>query len=125
MSINKDKNYQKEYKKQYNDKNKIVTFPLSNAFYTELKRRAYILDIKTNSYAKNIITEYLNSNVLKTLSKEQKEFIQQYIHISRGIANNINQIAYKSNINEVVDINILISSLKTYEEEFKKFISKV
>lgn len=118
-------NYQNEYKKNYNLKNKIVTFPLSNAFYNELKRRAVISDIKTNSYAKNIITTFLNNNVPNTLSAEQKEFIKEYIHISRGIANNINQIAYKSNINEIVDVNILINSLKTYEEEFKKFISKV
>ncbi len=118
-------NYQKEYKKQYNEKNKIVTFPLSNAFYTELKRRAIILDIKPNSYAKHITTEFLNNNVLKTLTSEQKELIRDYIHISRGIANNINQIAHKTNINETIDINILISSLKTYEDEFKKFISKV
>lgn len=118
-------NYQNEYKKNYNLKNKIVTFPLSNAFYNELKRRAVISDVKTNSYAKNIITTFLNNNVPNTLSAEQKEFIKEYIHISRGIANNINQIAYKSNINEIVDVNILINSLKTYEEEFKKFISKV
>lgn len=119
------KDYQSEYKKQYVQKNKIVTFPLSNAFYNELKRRAIIVDLKTNSYSKNIVTSFLNNNVPKTLSKEQKEFIQQYIHISRGIANNINQIAYTCNIGEVIDINILINSLKTYEEEFKKFISKV
>lgn len=118
-------NYQKEYKKQYLDKNKIVTFPLSNAFYTELKKRAYYLDIKPNTYAKHIVTEFLNNNIFKTLSSEQKQFISEYIHISRGIANNINQIAYKSNINETIDINILIASLKSYEDEFKKFITKL
>lgn len=119
------KDYQSEYKKQYVQKNKIVTFPLSNAFYNELKRRAIIVDSKPNSYAKNIVTSYLNNEVLKTITLEEKEFIREYIHISRGIANNINQIAYKTNINEVIDINILISSLQNYEAEFKKFISKV
>ena len=118
-------NYQSDYKKAYNQKNKIVTIPLSNAFYDELKRRAIIFDAKTNTYAKNIITSYLNNNVPNTLTQEQKEFIQQYIHISRGIANNINQIALKSNLNEVVDTSILITTLQNYEEEFKKFISKV
>ena len=102
-------NYQSEYKKSYKEKNKIVTFPLSNPFFNELKRRAIIL----------------NNNVPSTMTQEQKEFIREYIHISRGIANNINQIAYKSNIDEVIDINILINSLKSYEDEFKKFISKV
>ena len=117
-------NYQKEYKKSYNNKNKIVTFPLSVAFYDELKRRAIFLDLKTNSYAKSIITTFLNNNTPKTLSYEQKEFISEYIRISRGIANNINQIAHQTNIDKQIDINILINALKNYEEEFKKFITK-
>ena len=117
-------NYQKEYKKSYKQKNKIVTFPLSIAFYDELKRRAIYLDVKTNSYAKNIITAFLNNSTLKILTYEQKEFIDEYIRISRGIANNINQIAHKTNLNETIDINILINALRIYEDEFKKFISK-
>jgi len=119
------KDYQKEYKKSYNQKNKIVTFPLSIAFYDELKRRAIFLDLKTNSYAKSIITAFLNNNTPKTLSLEQKEFISEYIRISRGIANNINQIAHQTNIDKQIDISILINALKNYEEEFKKFITKV
>ncbi len=55
-------NYQKTYKKQYSEKNKIVTFPLSNAFYDELKKRAFINDTKINSFAKTIITNHLNSH---------------------------------------------------------------
>ncbi len=121
MSYN---NYQKEYKKSYNDKNKIVTFPLSVAFHDELKRRAFYLDLKTNSYAKSILTTFLNNNTPKILSYEQKEYINDYIRISRGIANNINQIAHKTNMDENLDINILMSSLLQHEEEFKKFISK-
>ncbi len=118
-------NYQKTYKKSYNKKNKIVTFPLSMAFHDELRRRSIILDTKVNSYAKSIITTFLNDTTPKTLTSEQKAFISEYIRISRGIANNINQIAYKSNIGERVDINILINALKSYEDEFKKFITKV
>ena len=116
--------YQKEYKKSYNQKNKIVTFPLSVAFHDELKRRAIFLDLKTNSYAKSIITTFLNNDTPKTLSLEQKEFISEYIRISRGIANNINQIAHQTNIDKQIDISILINALKNYEEEFKKFITK-
>lgn len=120
----KNTDYQKEYKKSYNDKNKIVTFPLSVAFFDELRKRAMYLDLKTNSYAKSIITAFLNNSTPKILSFEQKEFINDYIRISRGIANNINQIAHKTNMNEMIDINILINSLRKYEEEFKNFISK-
>jgi hypothetical protein len=120
----KNRDYQEKYKKSYNDKNKIVTFPLSVAFFDELRKRAMYLDLKTNSYAKSIITAFLNNSTPKTLSFEQKEFINDYIRISRGIANNINQIAHKTNMNEMIDINILINSLRKYEEEFKNFISK-
>lgn len=120
----KNRDYQEKYKKSYNDKNKIVTFPLSVAFFDELRKRAMYLDLKTNSYAKSIITAFLNNSTPKILSYEQKEFINDYIRISRGIANNINQIAHKTNMNEMIDINILINSLRKYEEEFKNFISK-
>lgn len=119
------KDYQSSYKKSYNKKNKIVTFPLSNAFFEELRRRAIILDIKTNTYAKNVVTSFLNNEPLVQLTQEKKDYINEYIRISRGIANNINQIAYKTNIDEMIDITILINSLKSYEEEFRKFITKV
>lgn len=120
-----NENYQKEYRKSYNEKNKIITFPLSMAFHDELRRRAIILDMKVNSYTKSIITAFLNNSTPKMLTSEQKEFISEYIRISRGIANNINQLAYKSNIGESIDVNILFSALKSYEDEFKKFITKV
>ena len=116
--------YQKEYKKGYKQKNKIVTFPLSNIFYDELYKRSVYYDLTTNSYAKSIVTNFLNSQTLTELSKEKRSLIQEYIQISRGIATNINQIAYKTNIGETIDVNILINSLKYYEDEFKKFISK-
>lgn len=119
------KDYQSSYKKSYNKKNKIVTFPLSNAFFEELRRRAIILDIKTNTYAKNVVTSFLNNEPLVQLTQEKKDYINEYIRISRGIANNINQIAYKTNIDEMIDITILINSLKNYEEEFREFITKV
>ena len=48
------KTIKESIKNLYNSKNKIVTFPLSNAFYEELKKRAVITDVKTNSYAKYI-----------------------------------------------------------------------
>lgn len=120
-----NKEYQSNYKKLYNEKNKIVTFPLSNIFYEELNKRAVIVDVKANTFAKNIVTAFLNNNVPKSLTTEEKKLIKDYIQISRGIANNINQIAHKTNLGEQVDINILISSLQKYEEEFKRFVIKV
>ena len=119
-----NKEYQKAYKEVYKKNNKIVTFPLSIVFHDELRRRAILADLQTNSFAKNIVTSFLNSSTLSPLTQEKKELINEYIRISRGIATNINQIAHQTNISGQVDINILINMLKNYEEEFKKFIFK-
>lgn len=120
-----NKTYQKEYKKQYNQKNKIITFPLSNIFFEEIRKRSIYYDLSVNSYAKHIITQFLNTDTPSLLIKEKQDFINEYIRISRGIANNINQIAYSSNIGEKIDISILINSLKHYEDEFKKYITNI
>lgn len=117
--------YQKNYKSEYNKKNKIVTFPLSNVFYEQLRVKSVYFDLSVNSYAKHIVTNFLNDDNTTLLSKEKVEYINEYIRISRGIANNINQLSYSSNIGNQIDISILINSLKNYEEEFKKFIHKV
>lgn len=117
--------YQKQYQKQYLEKNKRVSFILSNVFFEELRKRAVISDISVNTFSKNIITNHLNNSNFKPLNKEHEKHIKDYIRISRGIATNINQIAYKTNIDEVIDINILIKSLQSYETEFKKFIQKI
>lgn len=116
------KQYQQQYKKSYKQNNKIVTFPLSNAFYEELRRRSIYYDLTVNSYAKHIVTENLNKETPKLITNDKAEFISEYIRISRGIANNINQLAFQSNLGKNINKEILISSLQHYESEFKKFI---
>jgi len=117
--------YQQEYKKRYYEENKIVSFPLKKPYFEELKRRSILFDISPNTYAKNIVTNSLNEDTISLISNDKKEYISKYIHISRGIANNINQIAHKTNIESSVDVNILIKSLQHYEKEFKKFITNL
>lgn len=120
----KQENYQKKYKKKYKEHNKIVTFPVNNIFYDEIRRRSILHDLSVNSYAKSIVTNFLNTERVSILTEEDREYVNQYIRIARGIATNINQIAHKTNIGEFIDTNVLIRSLQHYEEEFKKFISK-
>ena len=115
--------YQKQYKKEYALKKKIITFPLDNAFFQELSRRSKIIDISVNSFSKNIVTTYLNNEKPMILTSYQTEQINQYMKISRGIANNLNQMAYDSNNGLGVDINILLQTLKNYEDNFTKIIS--
>lgn len=121
MSTN---NYQKTYKQGYKQLNKFVTFPVKNVFYDELHRRSILHDLSVNAYSKTIVTNFLSTERISVFTKEEQEYINQYIRISRGIATNINQIAYKTNIGEYIDTQILINSLHHFEEEFKKFISK-
>ncbi len=116
--------YQQNYKKQYREQNKIVSFPLKNIFYDELHKRSIYYDLSTNSYAKHIVTNFLNQGSVSLLTNESKSYLDEYIRISRGIATNINQIAHKINLGDYVDVRILINSLKYYEDEFRKFITK-
>ncbi|WP_321778644.1 plasmid mobilization relaxosome protein MobC [Sulfurimonas sp.] len=116
--------YQKTYKQGYKQINKFVTFPVKNIFYEELRKRSFLHDLSVNAYAKTIVTNFLSTERILVFTKEETEYINQYIRISRGIATNINQIAHKTNIGEYIDTNILLNSLQRLEVEFKKFISK-
>jgi len=119
------KEYLKNYRKyHYYKTRKIVTFPLLNNDYEVLKKQADKSEITVNKLSKEIVLSYIENNSINILTTEQKKYIQEYMRISRGIANNINQIAHNSNLGEYVDINILINSLKKYEDEFKNFILK-
>jgi len=116
------KNYQKYY---YKKTRKMVTFALLNEEHNILKALADKTGVTPNALAKTITLNYLNKLPNSFQTTEQKKLIQEYMRISRGIATNINQIAYRTNLGDMVDMNILINSLKKYEDEFKKLLEKV
>lgn len=117
--------YQKQYKKQYFLKKKIVTFPLDNAFYSELSRRSILTNVTVNSFAKTVVTTYLNNEKPLSLNSYQQEKISEYIRISRGIANNFNQMAHSSNMGLGVDVNMLLQTLKSYEDNFSELMKSL
>jgi len=124
MGNEKRSEYQKSYKKyHYKKTRKIITFPLLLEEFETLKIKADKIGTSSNKLAKDILLNHLEATPQNFQSKEQLELIKEYMRISRGIANNINQIAY--NIGEMVDINILIGSLKNYEDEFKALVTRV
>jgi thiamine monophosphate kinase len=126
MGTEKRSEYQKSYKKyHYKKTRKIITFPLLLEEFENLKTKAEKIGTSSNKLAKELVLNHLESQPQNFQSKEQLDLIKEYMRISRGIATNINQIAHSSNIGEVVDINILIGSLKNYEDEFKALVSKV
>lgn len=117
--------YLKNYKQfHYERTRKVVTFPLLMEDFEALKIRADALDMKATKLAKEVVLNFIENSPNNFMTKEQWELVQSYIRISRGIANNINQIAYKANIGEFIDVNILISALKKYEDEFRLLIAK-
>lgn len=118
--------YLKNYKQyHYKKTRKIVTFPLLLNDFEKIKSQADNTGMSVNKLVKEMVLNHLESKPNNFQSKEQLELIKEYMRISRGIATNINQMAYSSNIGEVVDINILITSLKKYEDEFRTLVSKV
>jgi len=118
--------YLKNYKQyHYKKTRKIVTFPLLLDDFEKLKSQADNTGMSVNKMVKEMVLNHLESKPNNFQSKEQLELIKEYMRISRGIATNINQMAYSSNIGETVDINILITSLKKYEDEFRTLVSKV
>lgn len=120
------KEYLKNYKHyHYERTRKIVTFPLLSEDFEALKIRADALDMKVSKLAKEVILNFIENSPNHFMSKDQQDIVQSYIRISRGIANNINQIAYKANIGEYIDVNILISALKKYEDEFRLLVAKL
>jgi len=119
------KEYQKLYKKHhYKTTRKIITFPILNEDFEILKARSHIFGFTANSFSKEVLLNFLHSKSYVLMSEEEQKNLREFIHISRGIANNINQIAHSSNIGEYIDINILAKHLKRYEDEFKNFITK-
>lgn len=118
--------YLKNYKQyHYGRTRKIVTFPLLTDDFEALKNRADALDMKVSKLVKDVVLNFIENSPNSFMTQEQLALVQSYIRISRGIANNINQIAYQANIGEYIDVNILISALKKYEDEFRLLIAKL
>lgn len=118
--------YNKLYKDNYYNKTrKIVTFPLLNTEHKILENVANKVELSPNSYAKNIVTNFLHNKEYMELSTTQKEIISSFIRQTRGVANNINQIAYQANSNGYFyNFEMLLQNLKRLEDDFKELVSK-
>lgn len=125
MQTDPRKEYMKLYRElHYSKTRKIVTFPLVNAEFERLASFANNTDMTPNAMSKKIVVDFLLSQNDPFLSEEQKSLAREYIRISRGIANNINQLAYKANIGEFVDIKMLFNELQRLESGFNQLIAK-
>jgi hypothetical protein len=82
------------------------------------------LGISSNSYAKNIVLNFLENRPYTELSSTQKELINTFIRQTRGVANNINQIAHQTNLNGVfLNHEMLLHEVKKLEDNFISLVS--
>jgi hypothetical protein len=116
--------YLRDYKKyHYSKTRKIITFPLLLDEFELLSKSSSNLGITNNSFAKQIVSDFLHHNQIVPLTSDRVSLIKEYLRVNRGIATNINQIAYAANLYHKVDINILFEMLKKQEDTFKSFIA--
>lgn len=120
------KEYLKHYKKyHYSKTRKVISFPLLLDDYEVLADRANALNIKPTRLSKEIVLNFIENNPSAFMTPQQEAMINNYLRVSRGIANNINQIAHNTNLKTWIDTDILIGSLKQYEDEFKAMIARL
>jgi len=117
--------YQKEYWSNYKTKKKRIQprINLSESEYIIFHQLAEDENTSVSKLIKNMALAYQQESFL--LPQSHLEKIEEFIHLTRNIANNINQIAHHSNsIKSVVNEGRIFEHLKSLEDEFKNFISK-
>lgn len=119
--MTKKSEYLKKYREENKGKNKRVNVTLSLAEFNKLEKMAKVEKIKPTTLLKNLAF----SNIDKKLSFPLDVSVDfaDLVHILRGVANNINQMAKHSNtIKRVADESRLFTLLKAIEDENKKFL---
>ena len=115
----------KEYLKKYREKNKgktkRVSVTLSLSEFKELEKMAKVEKTKPTTLLKKLAFSNINKKVDFPLDVSAD--FSDLVHILRGVANNINQMARHSNIiKRVADESRLFAMLKEIEDKNRKFL---
>lgn len=115
-----DKNYHKEYRKDYDKKTKYVTVSIPISEYEELEKQAKKEGVKVSTLIKNMALAYMQTKTLTPKAIEDR--LSEFIFLMRNVANNINQIARNSNLlKHLVEENSLLMELKKMEDLVKEY----
>ena len=117
MSDKRD-DYQRQYRQQYNAKNKRIAITVSNAEYEALSLVARQEHKKVTALAKEYTFASLSGGL--AMPKHVQDELNQLSLLIRNIANNVNQIARHSNrIGDLLadDEQSLLTHLKSPEDE--------
>lgn len=112
-----------KYFEEYRKKTKRVNVTFTAREYEQLKKRAEKLNLTPTEYIKKSYLAYHKNTYL--LPQNLEELFNNFLRQVRGIANNVNQIAYnynasKGRIFQKKDLNFNLLNLKELVEDLLK-----
>jgi len=114
-SPNNKQNYQKQYMAEFRKSHKRVELNFTLAEYREFKKAAQKEKLTVSQAVKNMAIAYQQQHYF--IPTELKEKLDTLHFLIRNVANNINQIAHRSNTLKVmVQENELLMELKKLED---------
>lgn len=118
-SQEKKKEYQKQYHKNY-DKHR-VNLALSKTEYASFCEVAEKEGLKVATVVRNMALAFLQSRPYVNMELEEK--LKEHNFLVRNIANNINQIAHRVNMGQVVDVHEVLAYIKQLDALVKAYTS--
>jgi len=119
--MTKKSEYLKKYREENKGKFKRVNVTLSLDEFKQLEKMAKVEKIKPTTLLKKLA--FSNMNKKAEFPLDVSADFGDLVHILRGVANNINQMAKHSNtIKRVADESRLFTMLKAIEDENRKFL---
>lgn len=113
----------KRYLDDYIDKRKRINISLSADEYSKISYLADLNNTKPTSFITQLVQHHLNKSPF--ISSQLQDEIKDMKFLLRNVANNINQIAHRSNTLKVmVDERDLLMELKKLEDGIASFIQK-
>lgn len=113
----------KRYLDEYIDKRKRINISLSADEYSKISYLADLNNTKSTSFITQLVQHHLNKSPF--ISSQLQDEIKEMKFLLRNVANNINQIAHRSNTLKVmVDERDLLMELKKLEDGIASFIQK-
>ena len=113
----------KQYLDEYIDKRKRINISLSADEYSKISYLSDLNNTKPTSFITQLVQHHLNKSPF--ISSQLQDEIKDMKFLLRNVANNINQIAHRSNTLKVmVDERDLLMELKKLEDGIASFIQK-
>lgn len=113
----------KRYLDDYIDKRKRINISLSADEFSKISYLADLNNTKPTSFITQLVQHHLNKSPF--ISSQLQDEIKDMKFLLRNVANNINQIAHRSNTLKVmVDERDLLMELKKLEDGIASFIQK-